>query len=124
MKQVVIETLRGQDVEVKTSYEFDADLVGKKEREEVVIGNVTKYWINVPDPTVKPISYKNRKKEISRKFHLIAAKRERLRRYAEMIAAGGEIVPSDEDVQKASELAHLVNRQVDVKKLKKFFMVA
>lgn len=117
-KQVVTEVVCGDDVQISISYEFDNDLIGKKEWEEVVKGNVTKYWISVPK-NMNNLQVKewvnqakvdwNKKRQA--KFDLIAAKKLRMMRYAECAARGEEIVPTDKEISDALLLKEKENRQ-------------
>lgn len=117
-KQVVTEVVVGDDIQVTVSYEFDNDLKGKKQFEEVVNGNITKYWIYVPKNVdnlpVKEWVNQNKidwDKKRREKFELIAAKKLRMMRYAECIARGEEIVPTDKEISDALLLKEKENRQ-------------
>ena len=128
-KQVVTESHAFDHVSITLSYDFDPALVGKKEREEVVVfgrGNnkIIKYWIRVADNIpnahlIKKLSQHERlaikrqakalkKQEIAHKLH--CEKRERMARYREMIEKTGQIVPSHEDRLSAVKLQKISNR--------------
>lgn len=118
-KQVVIETRKNGSVNVSYHYNFDPDLVGKKEREEVVIGNITKYWVKVADKCTNPITPNNfqaqkkvakvkAKKDLYRK--LCEEKSERIARYAKMVANWQEIVPTSQDCISAAQILKLSQR--------------
>lgn len=132
LKQVVCEVVVGGDVvllingvEAKKycknpalyqNYE-DKDLNGKKEFQEVRIGNVTKYWIGVSDAVAlnvtkeyidkRKLRYKE-KMELKRK--LIIAKKIRMMRYAGLIAEGKEIIVSEKESNDALALKKMENR--------------
>jgi hypothetical protein len=114
-------SLLGPDVKIETSYVFDADLIGKKEREEVVIGNITKYWVYVPEEIQgvyqtwedKQDIITNRRKIKAEKKQEIWSKlqqekNDRIERYAKMVLKGelftGELQPTDEDLESARKL--------------------
>ncbi len=122
-KQVVTESHAFDHVSITLSYDFDPALIGKKEREEVIViqsGNrkTVKYWINVADNVpnahlIKKLSQHERlaikrqakalkKQEIAHKLH--CEKRERMERYSRMIELGDEIIPSDSDYESARKL--------------------
>lgn len=112
-------SLFGKTVKITLSYDFDPDLVGKKEREEVVIGNITKYWVSVPDICTAPITPNDfqaqkkvaktkAKKDLYRK--LCEEKSERIARYAKMVANWQEIVPTNEDRISAAQILKLSQR--------------
>lgn len=118
-KQVVIETRKNGSVNVSYHYGFDPDLVGKKQREEVVIGNTTKYWVSVPDKCTTPITPNDfqaqkkvakikAKKDLYRK--LCEEKSERIARYAKMVANWQEIVPTSQDCISAAQILKLSQR--------------
>lgn len=118
-KQVVIETRKNGSVNVSYHYGFDPDLVGKKQREEVVIGNTTKYWVLVPDKCTTPITPNDfqaqkkvakikAKKDLYRK--LCEEKSERIARYAKMVANWQEIVPTSQDCISAAQILKLSQR--------------
>jgi hypothetical protein len=118
-KQVVVETRNGSSVNVSYHYNFDADLVGKKERQEVVVGNVTKYWVRVPGICTTPITPNDfqaqkkvakikAKKDIYRQ--LCEEKAERIARYTKMVANWQEIVPTHEDRISAAKILKLSQR--------------
>jgi len=120
-KQVVIETRSNSNVDIKTSYVFDKDLIGKKEREEVVLGNITKYWVYVPEE-IQGVeqSWKDKQDIITNRRKIKAEKKQeiwiklqeekeaRIKRYAEMAQLGelftGELQPTDEDLESARKL--------------------
>lgn len=120
-KQVVIETRSNSNVDIKTSYVFDKDLIGKKEREEVVVGNITKYWVYVPEE-IEPVyqTWEDKQEVIAKRRQIKAEKKqkvwsklqeeknERIARYAKMAQLGelftGELVPTDEDLESARKL--------------------
>lgn len=120
-KQVVNEVRNGDSVKITYHYNFDSDLIGKKEFEEVVVGNTTKYWIRVPDEVVGVTqSWKQKQEIIANRAkikaekkreawnQLQAEKRERIARYAEMAKRGelftGELKPTAEDRISAAKL--------------------
>jgi hypothetical protein len=118
-KQVVIETRNGASVNVSYHYNFDPDLVGKKEYQEVVCGNVTKYWVKVADKCTNPITPNDfqaqkkvakikAKKDLYRK--LCEEKTERIARYTKMVANWQEIVPTNEDRISAAQILKLSQR--------------
>lgn len=120
-KQVVNEVRNGDSVKITYHYNFDSDLIGKKEFEEVVVGNTTKYWVRVPDEVVGVTqSWKQKQEIIANRAkikaekkreawnQLQAEKRERIARYAEMAKRGelftGELKPTAEDRISAAKL--------------------
>lgn len=120
-------SLLGPDVKIETSYVFDADLIGKKEREEVVIGNITKYWVYVPEEIQgveqtwfeKQNIISNRRKIKAEKKQKVWSKlqeekNERIKRYAQMAELGelftGELVPTDKDLESARKLQNVSKR--------------
>ena len=132
-KQVVCEVVVGGDVailingvtaknyyknpEVYSNYK-DADLNGKKELQEVKVGNVTKYWISVPDASRLIVTKEyldqrklRHKKKMELKRKLIIAKKLRMMRYAEMISQGQEIEPTSQDVNDALALKKMEVRR-------------
>ena len=124
LKQVVCEVVVDDRVEISIGYDFDADLIGKKEFEEVTIGNVTKYWVSVPERINSPVAreYVNAaaarwKEKKAKKFFLIAQKKLRMLRYQEMIENGEEIIPTGEDINDALALAKMEGRKPNLKKL-------
>lgn len=126
-KQVVIETRSNSNVDIKTSYVFDKDLIGKKEREEVVVGNITKYWVYVPEE-VEPVyqTWEDKQEIIAKRRQIKAEKKqkvwsklqeeknERIKRYAQMAKLGelftGELVPTDKDLESARKLQNASKR--------------
>ena len=104
------------EVKIETSYIFDADLIGKKEREEVVLGNITKYWVYVPEE-IQGVeqSWKDKQDIIANRRKIKAEKKqqewiglqeeknERIKRYAQMAELGelfeGSLQPTDEDIE-------------------------
>lgn len=123
-KKIFRTSLLDPDVKIETSYVFDADLIGKKEREEVVLGNITKYWVYVPEEIQgveqswkdKQDIIANRRKIKAEKKSAIMSKlqeekNERIKRYAQMAELGelftGELVPTDKDLESARKLQNL-----------------
>lgn len=127
-KQVVTETRINGSVKVELSYEFEPTLKGKKEREEVVCGNVTKYWVSVPDKVVGGVTQSwsdkqtiianrrkikaNNKKAVWNKLQ--EEKRARIARYAEMAKKGelfqGSLQPTEQDIASAVKLQKMSKR--------------
>ena len=126
-KQVVIETRSNSNVDIKTSYVFDKDLIGKKEREEVVLGNITKYWVYVPEE-IEGIeqTWKDKQDIIANRRKIKAEKKQeiwiklqeekeaRIKRYAEMAQLGelftGKLQPTDKDLESARKLQNASKR--------------
>lgn len=126
-KQVVTETRNNGNVKVSISYAFDKDLIGKKEREEVVVGNITKYWVYVPEE-VEPVyqTWEDKQNIIAKRRQIKAEKKqkvwsklqeeknERIARYAKMAQLGelftGKLVPTDEDLESARKLQSISAR--------------
>lgn len=116
MKQVVVETRKNGNVDIATHYDFDPDLVGKKEREEVTIGNITKYWVRVADdrpecelkiPTKKEIRAKKREADKNRAIEI---RNQLLEKYRLSVELNGCVIVEDSDKQLASELCFLKNK--------------
>lgn len=131
-KQVVTESHAFQHVKITLSYDFDPDLIGKKEREEVVKNNgnnkIIKYWISVPEhvpntDSMKVLSQRERL-QIKRKAKALrkrkifndlrAEKLERMNRYAEMVKRGelfeGTLIPTMKDRESARKLQNMCKR--------------
>lgn len=122
-KKMFRSSVFGPDVKIETSYVFDADLIGKKEREEVTIGNVTKYWVYVPE-TIEGVvqSYAEKKDVITARRKIKAEKKKatwnnlqeekiaRMDRYRAMIEKDGFITPDHKDIESAQKLQKLSNR--------------
>lgn len=120
-KQVVTEVRNGDSVKITLSYEFEPALIGKKERQEVVVGNITKYWVYVPEE-IEPVyqTWEDKQEVIAKRRQIKAEKKqkvlsklqeeknERIARYAKMAQLGelftGKLVPTDEDLESARKL--------------------
>lgn len=118
-KQVVLEIHNSKSVTFNMSYEFDPELIGKKEREEIVhqLGTIktVKYWVRVPN-LVSPITPEQFKKEkdqtkvLAKKAQwkkLSEEKLARMEKYAKMVKNWEEISFTDEDVKSASALQRM-----------------
>lgn len=110
-------------IKITYHYDFDADLVGKKERQEVVSWNgrrkTVKYWVSVPDKCTTPVTPNDfqaqkkvakikAKKDLYRK--LCEEKSERIARYAKMVANWQEITFTNEDRISAAQILKLSKR--------------
>ncbi|HQZ50802.1 MAG TPA: hypothetical protein PLF17_09770 [Chitinophagaceae bacterium] len=124
-KQVVIEVHKGDSIEIVINYGFHEDLIGKKEREEVVTQfenmKMVKYWVYVPEE-IQGVeqSWKDKQDIIANRRKIKAEKKqqewiglqeeknERIKRYAQMAELGelftGKLVPTDEDLESARKL--------------------
>lgn len=116
-KQLVIETLRGDNIDITISYPrmLPNSLMSKKEREEVKIGNQTFYWIQVPNlfpvDEVKPIKVekealctRNWKEAKIKHYALIKEKRERLLKYQQMIEKEEDVWGDETDLRSVVNL--------------------
>lgn len=126
-KKVFRPAASGKPVDVSYHYNFDPDLVGKKEREEVVVGNITKYWVRVPDTVVGITqSWSDKQEIIANRRKAKAANKKaawdklqdekwaRIARYAEMAKKGelfqGSLQPTPEDIASAVKLQKMSKR--------------
>jgi len=110
-------------IKIVYHYDFDPDLVGKKEREEVVVWKgakkTVKYWVRVPDICTTPVTPNNfqaqklaakeqARKDLWRK--LCEEKKERIARYRSMAANWEEITFTNEDRISAEQILKLSKR--------------
>ena len=116
-KQVVIETRKNGEVKIETSYDFCPLLKGKKQYEEVVVGNKTYYWVRVAsDVDTSNINYSRNTnnryaKKMALKFKLQAERDARIARMREMAEREEEFTFSSQDIESGMLLQSIITRK-------------